>query len=153
MDFKTARGTWRWMGAMNANDENSWSFFFGFYYVLLGDLSCFFYGNFATVCNITFKRLLVLLPNPWGDWGGVLPDPATVVLWGVWTLEGYFGLVWKSSSDCPVYFNFLYKQNVNFFLWFTTSRISQFIKEGKKYIVSAVCWHGKKIRVVEETFF
>lgn len=89
--------------------------FFGFYYVLLGDLSCFLYGNFATVCNITFKRLLVLLPNPWGDWGGVLPDPATVVLWGVWTLEGYFGLVWKSSSDCPVYFNFLYKQNVNFF--------------------------------------
>ena len=43
------------------------------------------------------------------------------------------------NLDCPVYFNFLYKQNVNFFLWFTTSRISQFIKEGKKYIVSAVC--------------
>ena len=76
MDFKTARGTWRWMGAMNANDENSWSFFFGFYYVLLGDLSCFLYGNFATVCNITFKRLLVLLPNPWGDWGRGFARPS-----------------------------------------------------------------------------
>ena len=38
--------------------------------------------------NITFKRLLVwccYLTH--GDWGGVLPDPATVVLWELGRLK------------------------------------------------------------------